>query len=116
MPDGTTTLATLKDAVRHFADERAWQPFHTPKNLVMGLAVETAELMEHFLWVEGEASRTLVNDPVKRGAIAEELADVGCYLLNLSNYLGIDLSDAIEAKLVKNALKYPVEKYRGKFE
>lgn len=110
MPDATTTLATLKDAVRRFAEERAWEPFHNPKNLVMGLAVETAELMEHFLWVDGEASRTLVHDPEKRGPIGEELADVACHLLNLSNSLSIDLSDAIQAKMVKNALKYPVEK------
>ncbi|MBV9124731.1 MAG: nucleotide pyrophosphohydrolase, partial [Planctomycetes bacterium] len=48
MPDATTPLAVLKEAVRHFAAERAWEPFHSPKNLSMGLAVEAAELMEHF--------------------------------------------------------------------
>ena len=116
MPDATTTVASMRDAVRRFADERSWDPFHTPKNLVMGLAVETAELMEHFLWVEGAASRRLVDDPAKRNAIAEELADVCAHLLNLTNSLGIDLSDALAAKLVKNAVKYPVEKYRGKYE
>jgi len=58
MPDASTTLATLKEAVGRFNDERAWGPFHTPKNLAMGLAVEAAELMEHFLWLEGPASRS----------------------------------------------------------
>jgi dCTP diphosphatase len=116
MADATTTLATLKEAVWRFADERAWHQFHSPKNLVMGLAVETAELMEHFLWVDCEASRLLVDDPQKRAAIAEELADVACHLFNLSNSLGIDMSDAMAAKMVKNALKYPVDKYRGKYE
>jgi dCTP diphosphatase len=116
MADATTNLANMKEAVWRFADERAWHSFHSPKNLVMGLAVETAELMEHFLWVEGEASRRLVEDSEKRTAIAEELADVAVYVLNLSNSLGIDLSDAVAAKLLKNAQKYPVEKYRGKYE
>ena len=116
MPDATTTVAMLKDAVQRFANERAWAPYHNPKNLAMGLAVETAELMEHFLWVEGEASRTLVSDPQKRVAIGEELADVACHLMNLSISLGIDLSDAVADKLIKNAKKYPVEKYRGKYE
>lgn len=115
MPDASTTIATLKQALRHFADERQWEPFHSPKNLVMGLAVETAELMEHFLWVECAASRTLVEQPEKRQAIAEELADVACHLLNLSNALGIDLSDAVTAKMIKNAAKYPVEQYRGRY-
>ena len=42
--------------------------------------------------------------------------NVANYLLNLSNVLGIDLSDAILAKIAKNAIKYPAEKYRGRFE
>jgi NTP pyrophosphatase (non-canonical NTP hydrolase) len=116
MPDGTTTLATLKEALRRFADEREWEPFHSPKNLCMGLAVETAELMEHFLWVDCAESRAVVKDPVKLGEVADELADVGCHLLNLSNALGIDLSEAIQAKIVKNAIKYPVDKVRGRYQ
>jgi dCTP diphosphatase len=110
MPDATTTLGTLREAVRRFAEERAWQPFHNPKNLAMGLAVEAAELMEPFLWTDGEASRALVSDPEKRLHVGEEMADVAVYLLNLSNSLEIDLSDAIQAKMIKNALKYPVQK------
>jgi NTP pyrophosphatase (non-canonical NTP hydrolase) len=114
VPDTTTTLAALKDAVRRFAAERAWEPFHSPKNLSMGLAAEAAELMEHFLWCDTEASRQVVNDPKKLGEVADEIADVACYLLNLGNVLGIDLSDAIVAKIAKNAQKYPAEKFRGR--
>jgi NTP pyrophosphatase (non-canonical NTP hydrolase) len=107
MADATTTLATLKEAMRAFVAERSWEPYHSPKNLVMGLAVETAELMEHFLWLDAEQSRALARDPEQRAAVADELADVACHLLNLSNVLGIDLSDAITAKMARNALKYP---------
>jgi NTP pyrophosphatase (non-canonical NTP hydrolase) len=114
MPDHTTTLETLKDAVRRFAAEREWQPFHSPKNLSMGLACEAAELMEHFLWAETEASRSVVQDKEKLSQVADEMADVACYLLNLSITLGIDLSDAIVAKIAKNAVKYPADKYRGR--
>jgi NTP pyrophosphatase (non-canonical NTP hydrolase) len=107
MSDSVTTIATLKDAVRRFAAERDWEPFHSPKNLVMALAIETAELMEHFLWIDAEASRRTVADPAKRQAIADELADVACVLLNLSLNTGIDLADAIRSKMERNALKYP---------
>jgi dCTP diphosphatase len=116
MPDATTPIDDLKAQVRRFGDERQWQPFHTPKNLAMGLAVETAELMEHFLWVDGPRSRELGFDPARREAIADEVADVFCYVLNLCNVLELDLSSELERKLAKNALKYPVEKYRGRFE
>jgi NTP pyrophosphatase (non-canonical NTP hydrolase) len=116
MPDDTTTLSALKEAVRRFAAEREWEPFHSPKNLVMGLAVETAELMEHFLWMEPAESRQVVAEPGKREQVADELADVACYLLNLSLTLNIDLSEAIRAKMEKNARKYPVEKCRGRYQ
>jgi NTP pyrophosphatase (non-canonical NTP hydrolase) len=115
MPDSDTTVASLKQAVERFGAERAWEPFHSPKNLVMGLACESAELMEHFLWLECDASRAVAQDPAKLQNVADELADVACYVLNLSNVLGIDLSEAILAKIAKNALKYPADQYRGRF-
>ncbi len=114
MPDATTTLQVLKDAVRQFAAARAWEPFHSPKNLVMALAVETSELMEHFLWVDNEPSRRVTDDPVRRQGVADELADVACLLFNLSNTLDIDLSDAIVDKMARNELKYPADQYRGR--
>jgi len=108
MSDATTTVATLKEAIQRFAAERAWEPYHSPKNLVMALAIETAELMEHFLWMDTEASRKVVADPKLRQAVADELSDVACLVLNLSLSTGIDLSEAIRAKMARNAIKYPV--------
>jgi NTP pyrophosphatase (non-canonical NTP hydrolase) len=115
MPDDTTTMAVLREAMRRFVGERNWEPFHSPKNLSMGAAVEAAELMEHFLWIDNEASRHVAQDAKKREQIADEMADVLCYLLALSNSLGIDLSEAVLAKLAKNAIKYPADKYRGRY-
>ena len=115
MPDNTTTLANLKDAMRRFVAERDWEQFHSPKNLVMGLSVEAAELMEHFLWIDNEVSRQVVQQPTELSEVADEMADVACYLLALANTLGIDLSDAILGKLEKNAQKYPVEKCKGRY-
>ena len=116
MADVDTTLADLKTLVRQFVEERAWQPFHSPKNLAMGVAVEAAELMECFLWLDLPQSYEAAQDAKKREAIADEMADVFCYLLNLSNVIGIDLSEALRAKIVKNALKYPAEQYKGKYQ
>ena len=116
MADSGTTVAQLKDIVRDFVAERAWERFHSPKNLAMGIAVEAAELMECFLWLDLPESYQAPKDAQKREAVADEMADVLCYLLNLSNVLGIDLSEALKAKMVKNAAKYPAERYRGKYE
>jgi NTP pyrophosphatase (non-canonical NTP hydrolase) len=116
MGDNTTTVAVLKDAMRRFVSEREWDQFHSPKNLSMGLAIEAAELMEHFLWVDNEASRQLVHEATQKSEIADEMADVACYLLALANTLGVDLSEAVVAKLAKNAIKYPAEQYRGRYQ
>ena len=110
MLDDTTTVGTLKEAVRRFAVERDWERFHSPKNLVMALMVEAAELVEHFLWISEEESRSVTSEPGKRQAVADELADVACLLFNMSLHTGIDLSEAIHEKMVRNALRYPAPK------
>jgi NTP pyrophosphatase (non-canonical NTP hydrolase) len=107
--DRETTLAELKTAVMEFVAERDWERFHSPKNLSMALAAEAAELMEHFLWDTPEASA----ERASRDGVADELADIVIYAIEFANIAGIDLSAAIEAKMRKNALKYPVEKARG---
>ena len=115
MPDSSTTLADLKALVRRFVDERDWQQFHSPKNLSMSLAIEAAELMEHFQWIDIAESRAAGNDAAKLAAVSEELADVLCYALALANELGIDLSQSVRDKMLKNAAKYPAAEYRGRY-
>jgi NTP pyrophosphatase (non-canonical NTP hydrolase) len=114
MTDATATLADLKGLMSKFVSDRDWDQFHAPKNLAMALAAEAAELMEHFLWIDLDASRQLVHGP-ERGAIADEMADVLGVVLALSNAIGLDLAAAFEAKMGRNELKYPVEKARGRY-
>lgn len=98
------SLQDLQALVDAFARERRWERFHAPKNLAMSVAIEAAELMEHFQWTE-------VHEEVsteQRVPIGEEMADVLAYLLRLASVLEIDLSQAFQAKMLKNAIKYPV--------
>jgi dCTP diphosphatase len=111
--DATGNIAELRARVAAFVAERAWEPFHAPKNLAMALACEAAELMEPYLWVEAEASRGLTADPEKRARVEAEVADVAICLFNLVNVLGMDLSRAVDAKLADAAKKYPAEVVRG---
>jgi NTP pyrophosphatase (non-canonical NTP hydrolase) len=115
MTDTTATIAQLRRIVEEFVDRRDWHQFHTPKNLAMSMAIEAAELMEHFQWLTPEQSRDVAHQPEKLGEVAEELADVLCYLLAMANELGLDLAGALERKMVKNARKYPAEAYRGRY-
>lgn len=107
MPDDRTTVQDLKDGIRRFAAARGWDPYHTPKNLVLALASEVGELCEIVRWQTPEESVRAAGDLVSREAIADELADVANIVFLLSSHTGIDLADAIEAKMRKNERKYP---------
>jgi NTP pyrophosphatase (non-canonical NTP hydrolase) len=115
MSDQQTTVAALKQLVDEFVAARNWHQFHTPKNLAMSLAIEAAELMEHFQWLEPAESRAVAKDAARREAVGEELSDVLCYALALANELGIDVDESLRAKMVKNALKYPADEFRGRW-
>ena len=105
----------LKLLVEEFVADRAWAQYHSPKNVAMALGVEAGELMGLFRWhSEKENLRAMKSVKVRRAA-SEELADVVICALSFANRTGIDLADAVRRKVAKNARKYPVRKYRGRF-
>jgi len=105
LTDANATIDQLKSLVRRFVEERSWESFHSPKNLAMSIAIEAAELMEHFQWTNPESPViALAHD----SPIAQEISDVIAYTLALANVLGIDLSRALESKMEMNCLKYPI--------
>ncbi len=115
MTDDNTTVAELRRRMADFVDRRQWRKYHQPKNLAMSLAIESAELMEHFQWLTGPESRRLLADPAARQEIADEMADILAFLLSLANATGIDLSASFIAKMAKNERKYPAASFRGHY-
>lgn len=102
-------LGELQAELRHFAAERDWQPFHTPKNLATALMVEAAELAEIFQWMTPEESAAAHEDAASKDRIGAEVADVLLYLLQVADHCQIDLSHAVRDKLARNAGKYPAK-------
>lgn len=100
-------IQALQQALRTFAAERHWQPFHTPKNLSTALMVEAAELAEIFQWMTPEQSAAASSDANTKERISDEIADVLLYLLQIADHTGVDVEAAVRAKLVKNAVKHP---------
>ncbi len=115
MNDSSATVDQLKKLIVDFVSERDWEPFHDPKNLSASIAIEAAELMEHFQWLRSEELGAVEKDAKALGEIREEVADIAAYLLSFCTRMGIDLSSALADKMRKNALKYPAERYRGRF-
>ncbi len=106
-PHSIDSLATLRLRIDEFATARGWDRYHTPKNLVMALSVEVAELVEPFQWLTAEQSQQL--DREQHEAVRQEIADVLIYLTRLADVLEIDLLEAAADKLVINARKYPAD-------
>lgn len=101
----------LSKRLTAFAIERDWDQFHAPKNLVMALSVEAAELTEHFQWLTEEQSQNLSKE--KLDQVAFEMADIYIYLIRLSSKLEVDLPQYVEDKIQINEKRYPAEKVKG---
>lgn len=112
--DSQTTVSDLRSAVDRFVAARNWYEFHTPKNLAMSIAIEAAEIMEHFQWSDVKQSAEAVKNAEFRAEVADELADVLIYALSFATVSGIDVSEAIFKKLARNEVRFPIEKVRGK--
>ena len=111
MDDQSDRLQKVICRIRDFRDQRDWMQFHNPKNLAASIVIEAAELLEHFQWKTPDESEAHAES--KRDSVADEIADVAVYLIELADNLGIDLWQAIERKMVQNEQKYPVHKARG---
>jgi dCTP diphosphatase len=101
----------IQKKIRDFRDERDWLKFHNAKDMAAAIAIEAAELQSLFLWKSATESADVVDRKEER--VREEIADIAIYLVELADNLNIDLIAAMEAKIVKNAKKYPAEQVRG---
>lgn len=102
-------LTDLRDAMRDFTDERDWRRFHDPKSLLLALVGEVGELAELFQWLPANDAAPLAQEAPKRQQVRDELADVLLYLVRLADVLEVDLKNAADHKMRKNALKHKVD-------
>ena len=105
-------IKTLQKKYIKFRDKRDWKQFHKPKDLAISLALEAAEVLEHFQWKnDSEVEEYIKSEKLEH--LKYEVADVAIYLFLLAHELGIDLEKAYLDKMRKNDKKYPVEKAKG---
>lgn len=113
LSDQNATLSQLRDWVVRFRDERNWEQFHNPKDLVSAIGIEVSELAELFLWRTNQETQQDLMDGQFRQSMEEEMADILMLFLSLSAVTKVDITQAVQKKLVKTALKYPVDKVYG---
>lgn len=94
---------TVRQTLEAMVAERDWEQFHTVENLIKGVVIEAAELLECVQW-DSDA------DPDR---VREELADVLTYCHLLAAKLGLDPDQIVLEKLESTKAKYPAELARG---
>jgi NTP pyrophosphatase (non-canonical NTP hydrolase) len=105
--DTTTTLAELKTLVADFIAARQWEPYHTSKNLAMSIAIEAAELMEHFQWVDKAEGQQSLQDPEIKAEVGDELADILIYAISFALQANLDISEIVREKMARNEVRFP---------
>ena len=95
----------IMQALLKFRNERDWGQFHNPKDLALAISIESAELLELFLWKKADEANS---DKVK-----EELADIFSFAFLLAEKYGFDVKEIVLDKIKSNGEKYPVDKSKG---
>lgn len=107
------SLTALTADIRAFAQERDWERFHDPKSLILALVGEVGELAELFQWVPAADAVTEFGDAQRRARAGEEISDVLIYLLRLAEVLGVDVTEAVPAKLAASRERFAADVVRG---
>lgn len=108
--DSHLTISFLKKEVEKFVKERKWNKYHTLKELAQAISIESAELLELFLF-KNLALDEILNDSDLISKISEEFADIFIYLLSFANVINLDISYAFQKKIEKNRKKYPLSEF-----
>lgn len=111
--DKTTTVHELKERMRRFCEERDWDQFHHPKDLMLMLLTESGELAEHFRFKSDAQIKEMLASKEGRVKVGDEVADVMLTLLRFAQLHNIDVASEVERKMRKNEEKYPADKAKG---
>jgi dCTP diphosphatase len=107
------SIAGLQDRIKTFSEERDWDQFHTPKNLIMAATTEMGELAEVLQWKSDEEAAEFLKSQYGKERISEEIADVAIYLIRLCQKLDLNFVQILSEKISQNDEKYPIDKSRG---
>jgi dCTP diphosphatase len=107
------SITSLQARIQAFSEERDWDQFHTPKNLIMAATSEMGELAEVLQWKNDEEAAEFLNTQYGRERISEEIADVAIYLIRLCQKLDLNFVEILSEKISQNDVKYPVDKSKG---
>lgn len=113
-PEQHMSLKSIQQELRQFNADRDWGQYHSPRNLAMALSVEASELLELYLWSSDDGPQPPVVE--RRPKVAEEAADVFICLMNFCERADVNILKAVRSKIQSNAVKYPIEKVKGRLE
>ena len=113
MKDELRKIHELKETMREYCEDRDWDQFHNAKDLAIGIVTEASEILEHFRFKSPSEVDKMLQNPEKKEAVEDEMADVLSFLVRMAQKYDMDLAEAFDRKLEKNRQKYPIDKCKG---
>jgi NTP pyrophosphatase (non-canonical NTP hydrolase) len=110
------SIEEMHAAVREFCETREWDEYHAPKELAIGMATESSELLQEFRFKDHDEQLALLAEPDARADIEDELADVLFFVLRFADMYDVELDDALASKIEKNRARFPANEYKGRNE
>ena len=101
-------MEQLQEEIKAFIKKRQWEPYHSPKNLILSLVSEVGELADIFRWLTPQQSEKIMENKKIAPHIQDEIADIFFNLIVLARKLNVDLIKITHEKMKKNGKKYPV--------
>lgn len=99
--------------VKKFCEERNWNQFHNPKDLLLGVVEEVGEFRNLIKWEQNP--ETIQKSLLKNKKRAKDtIGDMLWFLSILSNDLDIDMDEAIKKVIKDNKKRFPLYKTKNR--
>ncbi len=94
--------------IKQFAEDRDWNQFHNPKDLLLGIVEEVGEIRNMIKW-EQDINKIKETLEKNKEQLKDEIGDLYWFLALLANGNNINMDEAIDEVIKKNGIRFPIK-------
>ncbi len=106
-------MNTFQEKIKKFSEERDWDQYYNPKDLLLGIVEEIGELRNIVKWEQdmGKLRQVLIDN---KDEVEDHIGDIYWFLAILANGCGVNLDKAIERVIESNKKRFPVSEVKSR--
>ncbi len=102
-----------QEKIKKFSEERNWNQFHNPKDLLLGIVEEVGEFRNIVKWEQDpKVIKKIMLENIEE--VKDNIGDIFWFLSLLASSCGIDINEAAKEVIEQNEKRFPIEKTKGK--